>query len=292
MTQRTYPHGVPSWIDLETTAVDDALAFYGELFGWRFAEKLPPGAPGRYAVASWDGTDATAIAAIATPDPGYDGEPAWHTYLAVDDVEAAVARAAELGGVVSSPPHQVGPPEQAAGWMARIVDPEGAPSRLWQAGTRVGAQRVNEPGTWNFSNLLTPDVDAALRFYGPLLGWERSDDLGAGMARVPGYGDHLARTVDPGIHERQELVPPGFSDVVAGVLPADGPAHWSVVFAVADRDASAAVAERAGAVVHATQDTEWTKEATLRDPFGAELVISQFAPPPEFVAAEESAGTS
>lgn len=292
MTQRTYPHGAPSWIDLETADVDGALAFYEALFGWRFTEKLPAGAPGRYAVASWDGTDATAIAAVATPDPGYDGEPMWHTYLAVDDVEAAAARVAELGGVVSSPPQQVGPPGQAAGRMARIVDPEGAPSRLWRAGTRAGAQRVNEPGTWNFSNLLTPDVDAALRFYGPLLGWERSDDLGAGMARVPGYGDHLARTVDPGIHERQELVPPGFSDVVAGVLPTDGPARWSVVFAVADRDAAAEAAERAGAVVHATQDTEWTREATIRDPFGADLVLSQFAPPPEFVAAEAEAGRS
>ncbi|MFI2105354.1 VOC family protein [Isoptericola sp. NPDC019693] len=292
MTQRTYPHGTPSWIDLETADVDAALVFYGALLGWRFTEKLPPGAPGRYVVASWDGTDATAIAAVATPDPGYDGEPAWHTYLAVDDVDAAASRVVELGGVVSSPPQQVGPPGEPAGWMARIVDPEGAPSRLWRAGTRAGAQRVNEPGTWNFSNLLTPDVDAALRFYGPLLGWERSDDLGAGMARVPGYGDHLARTVDPGIHERQELVPPGFSDVVAGVLPADGPARWSVVFAVTDRDAAAEAAEQAGAVVHATQDTEWTREATIRDPFGADLVLSQFAPPPEFVAAEAEAGRS
>ncbi|HWV76747.1 MAG TPA: VOC family protein, partial [Isoptericola sp.] len=119
MTQRTYPHGTPSWIDLEVDDVDAALAFYGALFGWRFTEKLPPGAPGRYVVASWDGTDATAIAAVATPDPGYDGEPAWHTYLAVDDVAAAAARVVELGGVVSSPPQQVGPPGQAAGWMAR-----------------------------------------------------------------------------------------------------------------------------------------------------------------------------
>ncbi|MEL7977692.1 VOC family protein [Isoptericola sp. F-RaC21] len=292
MTQHTYPHGVPSWIDLETTEVDAALAFYGALFGWRFDEKLPPAAPGRYAVASWDGTDATAIAAIATPDPGYDGEPAWHTYLAVDDVDAAAARVTDLGGVVSSPPQDVGPPGRPAGRMARIVDPEGAPSRLWQAGTRLGAQRVNEAGTWNFSNLLTPDVDGALRFYGPLLGWERSDDLAVGMARVPGYGDHLARTVDPGIHERQQHVPPGFADAVAGVLPADRPARWSVVFAVADRDAAAEAAERAGGVVHASQDTAWTREATIRDPFGADLVLSQFAPPPEFVAAEEAAGRS
>nr|BFF21618.1 hypothetical protein GCM10025730_51390 [Promicromonospora thailandica] len=176
-----------------------------------------------------------------------------------------------------------GPASGADGPVRRRA---GAPARLWQAGTRPGAQAVNAPGTWNFSNLVTPDVDAALRFYGPLLGWERSDELGAGMARVPGYGDHLARTVDAGIHERQEHVPPGFADVVAGVLPGGGPAHWSVAFAVGDRDASAAVAERGGAVVLDTQDTEWTKEATIRDPLGAELVLSQFDPPESFVEAE------
>ncbi|MEU4386836.1 VOC family protein [Promicromonospora sp. NPDC023805] len=289
-TAHTYPHGVPSWIDLEVQDVDAALAFYGHLFGWRFEEKLPPGAPGRYVIASRDGTDATAIAAIATPDAGFVGEVAWHTYLAVDDLSTAAVRVLELGGILSSPPENVGPPGQPAGRMARIVDAQGAPSRLWQAGTRLGAQVVNAPGTWNFSNLLTPDVDRALQFYGPLLGWVRSDDLAVGMARVPGYGDHLARTIDPGIHERQEHVPPGFADVVAGVVPADGPARWSVAFAVADRDASTAQAERSGAKVLETEETEWSKSATIRDPFGSELVLAQFDPPEEFLVAEAQAG--
>ncbi|WP_036970034.1 VOC family protein, partial [Promicromonospora kroppenstedtii] len=171
--------------------------------------------------------------------------------------------------------------------MARIVDPQGATCRLVQAGTRPGAQSVNAPGTWNFSNLSTPDMDAALRFYGPLLGWEHSDDLGSGMLRVPGYGDHLARTFDPDIYERQQGAPDGFADVAAGILRAAGPAHWSVTFLVADRDASAALAERAGATVLARQETEWTKEAAIRDPFGAELSLSQFSPPEWF---EEARG--
>lgn len=287
MTSHTYPHGVPSWIDLEPPDVDAAVAFYGELFGWRFTDKLPPGVPGRYVVASWDGTDDTAIAGTASADPGYDGEVAWHTYLAVDDVEAAAARVVELGGTVSSPPEQVGPPGRAAGWMARIVDPEGAPSRLWQAGTRLGAQRVNEPGTWNFSDLAAPDPQAALAFYGPLLGWEVDPDLAIGMVRVPGYGDHLAATNDPGIHERQQdVAPPGFADAVAGILPSDGPAHWQVTFAVADRDASAEAAERAGGVVLHSSDGEWARTATVRDPQGAVLVLSQFAPQGEGSAAQ------
>jgi predicted enzyme related to lactoylglutathione lyase len=285
---RTYPQGVPCWIDLEVDDVDAALAFYGALCGWRFAEKLPPGAPGRYAVASWDGTDATAIAAITSPSASGASRSTWNTYLAVDDAAASAARVLGLGGTLDSVVEVVGPPESPAGHMVRFRDPQGVPSRLWQAGTRLGAQRVNEPGTWNFSNLLTDDQDAALAFYGPLLGWTVGE-LGYGMVRVEGYGAHLAATVDPGILDRQEHVPAGFADVVAGIGPAEGAPRWAVVLAVADRDAAAATAVDAGATLLATDDTEWTREATIRDPCGAELVLSQFDPPEEYLAAEAAA---
>jgi predicted enzyme related to lactoylglutathione lyase len=281
-TPRTYPHGVPCWIDLETHDIDASLAFYEALFGWTLTSKLPAEAPGRYVVASLDGTDATAVAAIATPDEaaGSPGAGAvWNTYVAVDDADVAAARVGELGGTVVSPPETVGPPDAAAGRMVRILDPQGAPCRLWQAGSRLGAQLTNGPDMWNFSNVLTPDVDAALRFYGPLLGWEVDPGLAAGMARVPGYGDHLARTSDPGIFERQEgFAPLGFADAVAGIGFADGPARWSVVFSVEDRDASAQAARDAGGAVVSTAENEWARGAVLRDPQGAEFEVSQFAP--------------
>jgi predicted enzyme related to lactoylglutathione lyase len=99
------------------------------------------------------------------------------------------------------------------------------------------------------------------------------------MARVPGYGDHLARTSDPGIHERQEgFAPPGFADAVAGIVPDDGPARWSVAFAVADRDAAVAAARDAGATVLGTTEDSWARHATVRDPQGAVLTLSEFAP--------------
>jgi predicted enzyme related to lactoylglutathione lyase len=278
-TPRTYPHGVPCWIDLEPPDVDAAIAFYGALFGWTFTESLPPGAPGRYVVASRDGTDATAIAGIATPDAEFDDPVAWTTYLAVDDIEDAAARVGELGGTVVSEPEAVGPPGRAVGWMARILDRQGAPSRLWQAGTRLGAQRVNEPGTWNFSDLVTADAAEALAFYGPLLGWQLDPELAAGMARVPGYGEHLARTSDPGIYERQAgFAPPGFADAVAGVVPGDGPAHWSVAFAIADREATVEAARAAGGTTVSSFENVWARAAVIRDPQGAEFQVSQFAP--------------
>ena len=80
---------------------------------------------------------------------------------------------------------------------------EGIAFRLWQARGRHGAQIANALGAWNFSDLHTTDASAAADFYGSVFGWV-FDDLGfATMIRQPGYGDHLAATSDPGIHERQ-----------------------------------------------------------------------------------------
>ena len=103
------------------------------------------------------------------------------------------------------------------------------------------------------------------------------------MIRRPGYGDHLAATVDPGIHERQDAVaaPPGFADAI-GWLATARPrraAHWHVTFTVADRDDAAARGERLGGAVLATDDTDWTRTRVVRDPAGAVFTASQFTPP-------------
>ena len=125
----------------------------------------------------------------------------------------------------------------------------------------------------------TTDPGRALGFYSAVFGWECDPGAAAGMVRLPGYGAHLAATVDPDIHERQASAPPGFADVVAGVAVSRDAPVWRVRFTVADRDASVATAERHGAVVLSSADTPWTREAVIRDPQGAELTVSQFTPP-------------
>lgn len=138
---------------------------------------------------------------------------------------------------------------------------------------------MNVPSSWNFSDLRTPSVDHVLPFYRARFGWEVDADQGAGMVRLPGYGHHLAATIDPHIHERQKFAPPGFADAVAGISQTrEGPSEWAVRFTVADRDASVATALDLGATVLTSSETEWTREATVRDPQGAPLTLSQLAP--------------
>jgi hypothetical protein len=270
---RTYPRGVPSWVDTEQPDVDDALRFYGGLFGWTFEDVMPPGAPGRYVIATLGGRDVCAVSG-----PGQD-TAAWNTYIAVDDADEAARRLAAAGATVRSGPADAG----EGGRSAAFADPEGAEFRIWQARRRKGAQAVNEPAAWNFSDLHTADSAAAMAFYGPVFGWQ-ADDLGfATMIRRPGYGDHLQGTADPDIRARQSgLSPPaGFEDAIAWIVGAgpDEPAHWHVSFTVADRDRAAADAQRLGGEVLARAETAWTRTALIRDPAGAQFTASQFTPP-------------
>lgn len=276
---RTYPAGVPSWVDLDSGDVDAAIAFYGGLFGWTLSDAMPPGLPQRYVIAQLDGCDVAAVGGPSTPGVVGADTATWNTYVAVDDADAADAAAAAVeraGGTVVEPPADAG----EGGRSVLCTDPQGAALRLWQAHRRLGAQVVNEPGAWNFSDLHTPDPGAARRFYTEVFGWVLGDVGVATLVRRPGYGDHLAATVDPGIHERQAAIdaPAGFADGIAWLAPVrrDETAHWHVTFAVADRDEVVSTAESLGATVLASDETEWTRTALLRDPQGAVLTVSQF----------------
>lgn len=275
---RTYPEGVPSWIELRQNDVDAAQEFYGGLLRWTFHEETTPSAPVRSLVARLDGRD---VAGLSSAGPDAADAPRstdWMTSVAVDDLDAALRRIVTAGGRIDAQPRDDGGGARVAG----VADASGIAFGLRQAGARPGAQAVNEPGAWNFSDLHTDDPDGAVAFYDEVFGWE-FDEIGyATLIRRPGYGDHLAATADPGIRERQAqvAVPQGFEDAIAWLAPlgANERPHWHVAFAVADRDASATIAERLGGAILSTTDTEWTREAIVRDPQGAVITVSQFAP--------------
>jgi hypothetical protein len=268
---RTYPDGVPSWVDTEQPDPSAAQDFYTRLFGWEFTTVSPPGTP-VYAVATLAGRDVGGMAAAE------GSAAAWNTYIAAEDADAMAARIRAAGGDVITEPADVG---QAGRW-AICRDPAGAVFRLWQARNRLGSQVVNEAGSWNFSDLHTDQPETA-GFYAEVFGWS-VEDLGfATLVRRPGYGDHLEATVDPDIRKRQaEVAPPsGFEDAIAWVAalePGSAP-HWHVTFSVSDRDAAASTAQELGAAVLSTEDTQWTLAALVRDPQGAVFTASQFTPP-------------
>jgi hypothetical protein len=265
--QRTYPHGVPCWVESPQPDPAAAAGFYSELFGWTFTDQS--GSHGTYLVAALDGRD---VAAVCT---GQGVPPAWQTSIATTDADQTAAEVTAAGGTVLTAPFDAG----SSGRAAVCADPAGAVFRLWQAVDHPGAQVVNHPGSWNFSHLHAADQDQARQFYSAVFGWQFTDPPFGGWTwiQVPGYGDHLAATVDPGIRERQANAPAGFADVVGGLMPAEaGQAYWQVTFSVADRDAAVATAGKLGATVLDESENRFTKLADLRDPQGAQFTVSQF----------------
>ena len=243
MTDR-YLSGVPCWVELGAPDPAAAAAFYAGLFGWTVQAGVAR-------------LQDRAVAGIG------EGPPGWTTHVRVHDAGAAAAHAATAGGVI------VG---------ARVTDPAGADLAIAAQG---GAELVNAPGTWNWSNLESPDPEAALAFYGAVFGWEAMP-IGGGVSmwRLPGYGDHLAE-LDPRLRERhaEAGIPPGFSDAVAWLLPGET-ARWTVTFAVDDTDRVAArTADLGGTVLVAPYDEQGARIATIRDPQGAELTVSHWSAP-------------
>ncbi|MGH2944367.1 MAG: VOC family protein, partial [Solirubrobacteraceae bacterium] len=261
-----YPAGVPCFVTVAEPDPQAAAAFYGGLFGWTCEERMPPGGPGSYLAARLDGRD---VAGITSQRDGAAAPPAWATYIAVDSADATAATALEAGGSVLAEPFDI----FEAGRSAMLADPAGATFFVWQAGEHKGAQVVNAPGSWNWSNLSAGDVEGAKAFYGAVFGWEpRTVSFGeeeSTMWSLPGYAEALEAR-DPGLRRRhaEAGAPEGFSDAVAWLVrDEDPPPRWAVTFAV---DGTDAAAERAvqlgGTVVVAPFDAGPTRVAVLADP--------------------------
>jgi hypothetical protein len=275
--RETYPPGVPCWVDTTQPDPDAAVRFYEGLLGWQFHEVTPEGAPGRYLVARVDGQDVAAVS--APPADGPRPQSMWNTYVRVDSADTAAKATTRAGGSVVAEPFDV----PGAGRMAVLADPEGAVFSVWQAAGFEGAQLVNAPRSWNFSDLTTGDLDAAQAFYFELFGWETSTmDGGFSFWRLPGYAEFLERD-DPELRKRHAEggAPDGFSDAVAGLAPLTNGAapSWSVTFSVDDADAVAANAgELGGTVLVAPFDAGPTRVAVIKDPQGAVFAASRFYP--------------
>ncbi len=283
LPRSSYPAGVPCWLDLVAPDPDKAMRFYADLFGWTYEVRTPPQAPTTYAYARRDGL---VTAGLGGPPAGAD--PAgWTTYVRVDSADATAAAVEANGGTVVAAPVDI----PRSGRVAQCLDPQGAPIGIWQPSELQGVELVNAPGAWNFSELHTPDPEAAVRFYGAVFGWvcdrlSMGPDSESWLWRVAGYGDHLAAS-DPEMKAHLEAMqaPDGFTDGVAWLEPftaagEDATARWTVTFAVADADAAVDRALELGAdVVTPLFDTEYTRASMVRDPQGAAFTLSEYRPP-------------
>jgi predicted enzyme related to lactoylglutathione lyase len=109
-------HGAFSWFELGTTDVEGAKKFYSELLGWDFISMAPE--MGNYDVINLNGVGIGGV----YPKQDKASTSMWRNVIAVDDVDAAVEKAQQLGGTIIVPITDI----PTVGRSCMIQDPQGA----------------------------------------------------------------------------------------------------------------------------------------------------------------------
>jgi len=240
------PPGLPCWVDLASSDVVAAAAFYRAVLGWTYlvgGEEM-----GHYHVAFAQSDNPSA--GLGQLPPGTDAPRSWTVFFASDDVDADFARAKGAGATgLSDAPHDV--PNQ--GRMALATDPGGATFGLWQATGHTGFGAVGAMGTMVWCEVNTPDAEQASAFYCSLMGAtaEPMDGLETPYFTLEKGGRHVSGVLQ--MNEQWAGVPP----------------HWMVYFAVDDIQAGASrVTENGGTLCHGPFDSPYGRIAVVTDPHG------------------------
>jgi predicted enzyme related to lactoylglutathione lyase len=244
--------GTFSWPELYTGDQNASKQFYATLFGWTFKD-TPMGPGAVYTIFQLGGRDVAAAFQITSEMEAQGLVPNWMSYVTVDDADATVAQAKQLGAKVMIEPRDV----QALGRMAWIQDPTGAHLCVWQPKSHAGVGVLDEVGALGWTELMTPDPGKAGPFYAQIFGWKTED--------VP--------AMEYTLFKRGDTHAAGMKGITAQMGPI--PPHWMPYFLVDDCDRAAQrTKEMGGAAVFGPQDVPGMgRFAVLRDPQGAHFSV-------------------
>ena len=116
-----WQHGHFYWNELMTRDPQSAKTFYGETLGWTF-DAMPMGDDGGTYWVCKDGDQPVGGICDVEKTEFEAMSPCWFSYLAVDDVDARLEKAAKAGGSVKRSTFDV----PGVGRIAIIEDPTGA----------------------------------------------------------------------------------------------------------------------------------------------------------------------
>ena len=114
-----WSHGTFYWNELNTRNAEAAKTFYEKTLGWTFDSMPMPN--GIYWIAKMG--DAVVGGIFTMSGSAFDGIPEhWFSYIAVDDIDARVAKLKSAGGKVVREPFDV----DGVGRIAIVQDSNGA----------------------------------------------------------------------------------------------------------------------------------------------------------------------
>jgi predicted enzyme related to lactoylglutathione lyase len=244
-----------SWIELGTSDQTAAKAFYTTLLGWTF-EDSPMGPGDFYTMFRIGGRNVAAAYTLREHERSMGVPPHWNLYITVAGANEIAEKAKELGGQVLAGPFDV----FTHGRMAVIRDPTGPVFSIWEPKEHIGAGVVGEPGSLCWADVISPDPEAAAKFYTSLFGWTLTPGEG-GYQHIKN-GENFIGGIPP-VHA-----------VMPGVHP-----HWSSYIQVADIEAAVAKAqELGGGVCLPTMSVGSAgRMAVISDPQGAVVALFEVA---------------
>lgn len=116
---KTFP-----WHEVYTANVQGTVDFYTRALGWETETMQMPMGP--YTMLKANGTSVCGVFDSAQAD---NAPPHWAVYIAVDDLDARLAKCLELGANLIVPAMDI----ETVGRMAMIQDPQGAMVWLYQS---------------------------------------------------------------------------------------------------------------------------------------------------------------
>jgi len=245
------------FVELVTPDLAAAKQFYAGLFGWTFRD-IQAGET-EYAEASLDGRPVAGLIHKELPS-GTHRQPAWLSFIAVNDVDAAKSIALQHGAKVLFEPHSI--PDR--GREAVFADPQGAIFAILASSSGDPTDVLAAPGEWIWSSLITTDPDTGAAFYQALFNYEVyevSSDEGT---------EHLMLASD------------NYSRASVNSLPANKPgvhSHWLNFVHVEDAVmmTKKVVALGGRVLVEPRLDRDGGKVAVVADPQGATFGLLEWS---------------
>jgi predicted enzyme related to lactoylglutathione lyase len=237
------------FVELVTPDLDAAKKFYAGLFGWTFRDIQDSGT--KYAEAFLDGRPVAGLIHKNVPASEYR-QPAWLSFFAVGDVDAAKKVALQNGAKVLFEPHSI--PDR--GREAVFADPQGAVFAVLASSSGDPPDALVASGEWIWISLITSDPDTSAAFYQTLFDYEVFELPASERAQ------HLLLASDNYARASVNTLPANMSNTHP---------HWLNYIRVEDmvKMTAKVVALGGRVLVEPRIDRHGDKVAVVADPFGA-----------------------
>ncbi len=244
------------WYELMTPDMKAAEKFYPAVTGWSVEDWKGSDMPYQL----WKAGDTAVGGSMELPQEAraMGAPPQWMAHVGVSDVDGACRKIEKAGGRIVKQPEEI----PKVGRFAVVADPQGAVLAIFSPaeGSGPGPQGEPVPGTFSWHELVTTDLDSAVRFYTELFGWEETDsfDMGEmGPYRMFGAGGRVLG----GMFRKPDTMP--------------GPPRWTYYVLVADiEQAVEAVRKGGGQVLNGPMEVPGGDlVAQCMDPQGAAFAL-------------------